>query len=68
MPSSVLPYLVIIASVLILAVALRLFAGPDEPDNGTAHYQDGKRDGGSDPAGEPPDTSADRRDDVVLAA
>lgn len=62
-------YISIVVSVLIIAVALRLFAGPDEPENGTAHYQeDGEQDGGTDPAGEPPDTAAGRRDDVVLAA
>ena len=32
-----LPYIVIIAAVLITAVALRLFAGPDEPDNAIVH-------------------------------
>ena len=60
-----LPYFAIIAAVLVIAVALRLFAGPDEPDNAAIHCQeDGKQDGGSEPDGEPPD----RPDDVLLAA
>ena len=64
-----LPYIAIIAAVLILAVALRLFAGPDEPENGTVHTrEDGKQDGGTDPDEEPPDSSADGPDDVLLAA
>ena len=62
-------YALIIAAVLILAVALRLFAGPDEPDgNGITHIQDGKRDGCSEPDEDPPDSSADGPDDVLLAA
>ena len=60
-------YISIIAAVLIIAVALRLYAGPDEPGNSTEHYQDGARDGGSDPEGEPPDTG-EHGDDVLLAA
>ena len=63
-----LPYILIIAAVLVIAVALRLFAGPDEPGNGTEHYQDGERDGGTDPDEEPPDSSEDGPDDVLLAA
>ena len=52
-----LPYIAIIASVLILAVALRIFAEPDDPGNGTVHHS-GDED-------EPPDSS---EDDVLLAA
>ena len=62
----VLPYILIIAAVLVIAVALRLFAGPDEPGSGITHYQEGERDGGSDPDEKPPD--ADGPDDLLIAA
>jgi hypothetical protein len=53
-----LPYVLIIASVLIIAVALRFCAEPDDPGNTTVHQQED----------EPPDTGDAAGPDDVLAA
>ena len=60
--------LIVAALPLILLGALWLL-GEETPGNGTVHtQQDGKRDGATDPDEEPPDSSADGPDDVLLAA
>lgn len=52
-------YALILAAVLILAVALRILAEPDNPDNAITHHSDD----------DPPDTgTGDSPGDVLAAA
>jgi hypothetical protein len=60
----------ILCALPLILLGVLLLLGDEDPGNGTAHTQeDGKRDGGSDPDEEPPDSSsADGPDDVLIAA